>query len=545
MKFQKFIAIIVSFTLVLCLFACDGEEKETVVVPPATQQTDPSAALTDVIDITLSNEAVTCDSDAVFTANDIIYYEDGHDETYGEGEAADAHSAEEAAAHTVVHITKPGNYRLSGTLDAGQIFVDLGEDATNDPNACVALILDNVDITCTVAPAVFFYRVYECGDDENFVVDPDLTNAGAVVYLADDSVNNIKGAYVARIYEPGTTDKLHKYDAAFFSKCSMRIEGNTGYLNIEAENEGLDTELHLTVNGGNIAISSQDDGINTNVDGISVTTINGGALWILGGLGEEGDGIDSNGALVINGGNVYAMANEKTGDGGIDADLGIYLNGGLVVATGSRNDSPTSLGSQQFMELFFASNVALDSQIKLLSGESEIVSFTADRAFSSLTLSAPSMAVNTPYTLTVNGVAQTYTGNMGFVGMGRLPHGGEISLPEGELPMEGGMPDFEIPSQPQPEIEIEGIEPPTPPEGEEGEIPTPPEGEDGERPTPPEGEEGERPTPPEGEEGEIPIRPEGQMPEMPSGNMQPSGQGGTDFVISDENHSFSGVCDAN
>ena len=205
----------------------------------------------------------------------------------------------------------------------------------------------------------------------------------------------------------------------------------------------------------------------------------------------------------------------------IDADLGIYLNGGLVVASGSRNDSPTSLGSQQFMELFFQNEVPAQSEVKLLSGEQEIIAFTAERAFTSLTLSAPSMALDVPYSLTVNGVPQAYTGMMGgFDGMFQPPHGGDISLPEGSLPTEGSMPDFEIPNPPEPPMEPSGKEPPS---GEEGQKPTPPEGENGQRPTPP----------------------DGQMPEMPTGNMQPTGQGGTDFVISDENHSFSGVCDAN
>ena len=36
----------------------------------------------------------------------------------------DAHSPEEAAAHTVLHITKSGAYSLSGKLSLGQIAVD-------------------------------------------------------------------------------------------------------------------------------------------------------------------------------------------------------------------------------------------------------------------------------------------------------------------------------------------------------------------------------------------------------------------------------------
>ncbi|MBQ8039043.1 MAG: carbohydrate-binding domain-containing protein [Lachnospiraceae bacterium] len=47
----------------------------------------------------------------------------------------------------------------------------------------------------------------------------------------------------------------------------MNIEGEesgNGILNIHAENEGLGSELNLTINGGTINIDSVNDGINTN-----------------------------------------------------------------------------------------------------------------------------------------------------------------------------------------------------------------------------------------------------------------------------------------
>ena len=154
-------------------------------------------------------------------------------------------------------ILSAGTYRLTGTLSQGQIAVDLGDEAKDDPDAVVTLILDNVDVTCTVAPALIFYNVYECadGDEETASSDVDTTAAGANVIIADDSVNNFNGSYVARIYETGTTDKLHKYDGAFYSKMSMNIDGEadgTGVLNIVAENEGLGTEMHLTINSGTV-----------------------------------------------------------------------------------------------------------------------------------------------------------------------------------------------------------------------------------------------------------------------------------------------------
>ena len=108
------------------------------------------------VSLVLSDDGITVDgavvtedeSAAVYTAHDIVYYEDGQDFTYGAGSESDAHTAEEAAAHTVVHITQPGTYVLSGTLSAGQIAVDLGEDAKTDPSAVVTLYLNGVDIRC-------------------------------------------------------------------------------------------------------------------------------------------------------------------------------------------------------------------------------------------------------------------------------------------------------------------------------------------------------------------------------------------------------------
>ena len=245
---KKLLCMILALGL---LAGCTAAPAQTT----APAETIPAVSV-DSIAIRLSDEGVEFPADSgVYTANDIIYYEEGHDESYGEGEPGDAHSAEEAAAHTVVHITKPGTYTVSGKLSLGQIAVDLGENAKDDPTAAVVLILDNAEIICRVAPAVIFYNVYECGQ-------PDAA-AGASVLLADGSNNRIVGSHVAEIYKPGTDEKLHKYDGAFYSRMSMKLDG-AGKLRIEADNEGLDSEMHLTIDGGEIYIESGNDGINTN-----------------------------------------------------------------------------------------------------------------------------------------------------------------------------------------------------------------------------------------------------------------------------------------
>ncbi len=476
-------------------------------------------AFPDAVSIVLSDDGVTVDGEAastdgtaaVYTAHDIVYYEDGHDFTYGEGTAADAHTAEEAEAHTVVHITQPGTYALSGTLSAGQIAVDLGEDAEEDPEAVVTLILNGVDITCTVAPAVIFYSVYECGSDDEDAATAavDTSAAGANVLIADGTINSVTGSYVARIYDPdsvvlsedGTevtdSDKLHKYDGAFYSRMSMNVDGGeagTGVLNITADNEGLDTELHLTINGGTINITSGNDGINTNEDNVSVTTINGGSVNIqVTGETGEGDGIDSNGYLVINGGAVNAAACSSSGDAGIDASAGITINGGTVLASGNMYD-PIDGGDQTYVVFSFASRQTGGQTYTLQNADGETVgAWTPANDFTCLVVSSPDLTAG-DYTLwqgdaQLAGSASDSAGGPGGMGGGR--------------PMDGGEPPADFDPQQAPA---------------DGERPRRPEGEA------PENAGGEAPADPPERPADGETMPDGAEP--PAGGRGPGGEGG-------------------
>ena len=481
---HKALALALTAALLLSLTACVSQT-ETSPSPDVPSSAEPSTEIRDSYpdarNLVLADDTVTLDGGElssgetgdVTVSHDIVYYQNGTDDTYGEGTETDMHSAEEAAGHTVVTIRQPGTYRVSGQLSAGQLAVDLGEDARRDPQAVVTLILDGVDITCTVAPAVIFYNVYECDESwvaydeeetEDYAPSPivDTSAAGANVVLADGSVNNVSGSYVARIYKEGTTKKLHKYDGAFYSKMSMNIgsgDQDAGVLNITASNEGLDSELHLTINGGTINITAQNDGINTNEDGVSVTTVNGGTLTVNAGLGEEGDGIDSNGHIVINGGTVYTMASDHSPDGGLDADGEILLNGGTVTALGVRNDAASAESGQPYMELSFQRSLSAGSLVELTQPDgTPLFSFTLDKAAQSVILSSPAL----------DGMVQQYTGH----GSGGFPGGGRPQLPDGEPP-EGRFPDDEPPEQPDGQQRPDGkpqngdFQPPELPDGEQ------------------------------------------------------------------------------
>lgn len=455
-------------------------ENQTSEPQSAEDVSDSSENQTEECKITLSDdgilvdgEAISTDSEsAVYAGADIVYYKEGQDSTYGAGGEDDGHSEEEAAEHTVVTITKAGTYRVSGTLSKGQIAIDLGEDSRDDESAVVNLILDNADITCTVASGIVVYNAYECGSDDTEAAtkDVDTTNAGVHIILADDSENTVNGSHVAKIYKEGTTQedvdagnakKQWKFDAAIDSLVSIEFdaeEEGTGTLAVNSNNEGIETSRHLTINGGTITINSNDDAINANEDGVSVITINGGVLTCNAGGGKEGDGIDSNGWIVINDGVVVSAANATSQDSGVDSDNGIYINGGTVLASGNMYDEVSEDSEQAFVALSFADSVEAGQMFALKNADGEIVTvFSAANDFQTLVYSSSELT-DGDYTLyeisSAEGVAVSglYTevtsvsdevqlqGSKGAGGFGRMgggmgkPNGERPEMPEGEAP---------------------------------------------------------------------------------------------------------------
>lgn len=490
-------------------------------------------------EILVDGEKASTDSNsAVYTGADIIYYEDGTDESYGAGTEAEKHSAEEAAANTVVTITEPGTYEIKGTISNGQLAIDLGEDAEDDPNAVVTLVLDGVDINCSVAPAVIFYNVYECGSDdtETATSDVDTSATGANVIIADGTVNNITGSHVAKIYKDGTTDKKYKFDGAFYSKMSINIDGETlgtGRLNITADNEGLDSELHLTINGGIIHINSADDGINTNEDGVSVTTINGGYLYIFAGNGAEGDGIDSNGWIVINGGTVISLANPNSDDGGIDSDMGTYINGGTVVGAGGMYDEIENDSEQLFMFMQFAEDTD-DTIVVTDENDNPVFAYDFPYDYTYIVFSTPELAEGTYHVYMGGSIEGTeenglYTSITSYTDGTQLKHGGELK---------GGM-NGEPPARSDNNGEMAEM-PENAPNSDETQ-PTPPEKPENNN-NPNDSSNSSQTTPPEKLDGngEPKEKPEGGFGD-PMGMNNSNEEESTDFVLTTEAGSFTNV----
>ena len=503
--------------------------------------------------ILVDGETISTDSEsAVYAGADIVYYKEGQDSTYGAGDEDDGHSEEEAAEHTVVTITKAGTYRVSGTLSKGQIAIDLGEDSREDESAVVNLILDNADITCTVASGIVVYNAYECGSDDTDTAtkDVDTTNAGVHIILADDSNNTVNGSHVAKIYKEGTTQedvdagnakKQWKFDAAIDSLVSITIdaeEEGTGTLTVNSDNEGIETSLHLTINGGTITVNSNDDALNANEDGVSVITINGGVLTCNAGGGKEGDGIDSNGWIVINDGFIVSAANATSQDSGVDSDNGIYINGGTVLASGNMYDEISDESEQAFVALNFASSVEAGQMFALKNADGEIVTaFSAANDFQTLIYSSSELTdgdytlyeISSAEGMQVSGLYTEVTsvsdevqlqGSKSAGGFGRM--GGGMGKPNGERPE---MPEGEAPSMP------------------EGEAPEDLSGQEKEEMSKPDGEVPDRQhgSKPEGEAPDGQNGPDGQKGEHPDMPEDSSEQASSVFTISGISNAFSRI----
>ena len=391
-----------------------------------------------------ASDAVSVSSQSQASETVITLSEDGVD-IQGTGAAA--------LVDGTVNITAGGVYRLAGALEGGVV--------VNAPEQAVELILAGAEIHNPDGAAILFQDAGE-----------------ALVTLAAGSANALS--------DGGDSE----YDGALYSVPSLTIAGD-GALEVTGNREeGIATELHLTIDGGTISVASMDDGFNANNDGVSVITINGGDIRIDAG----GDGIDSNGSLTINGGRVLAMS--ATGDmsGGLDCDGELLINGGVVMATGASSTMPAEGSAQRSLALNLSQAQEAGTLVQILEGEELLAAFAPAREYSQVLYSAPELQEGVEYTVLTGG-----TGS-----------GEDEALAGVYEEAQGGQEQGAVTTQSVEENRGAGG-----PGGPAGERPEPPEGEPGEERPPMEGER-QPPEPPEGNgPGEA-----GEPPEAPGGSQE-------------------------
>ena len=227
----------------------------------------------------------------------------------------------------------------------------------------------------------------------------------------DDTIHS--NNYVGII--DGTLD-LASSDDGIHADARLIIDG--GKINITKSYEGLEAQK-ISINGGEVSIYSNDDGMNAGggADGSANSRAGAGAfdvnenceLIINGGeiyVNAAGDGIDSNGYIYINGGNIAVDGPTNNGNGALDSGASIMMNGGSVIALGASGMAET-LGTSSSIyniSVYFSSTQNKGTVVEIRNSAGDIVlSHTSAKTFNHLAAGTSAFQSGETYTIYING----------------------------------------------------------------------------------------------------------------------------------------------
>ncbi|GAB5614797.1 carbohydrate-binding domain-containing protein [Faecalimonas hominis] len=262
---------------------------------------------------------------------------------------------------------------------------------------------------------------------------------------ADDSIHSNANTTIS-----GGEWTIASGDDGIHGNSATTISGGT--IEITQSYEGIEG-LSIDITGGDIQLVSSDDGLNAaggndssgfeGPGGDQFAAEDGAYIHISGGklkVNASGDGIDSNGELTISGGETYVSGPTNNGNGTLDYSGTAKITGGIFVGAGS-SGMAQSFGEDSTQGVIF---VAMNSQssksaITLLDADKkEIVSWTPDKEYTSVIISAPSVKEGGQYTLTAEETTENITmdsliyGNA--QGMGQAPGNGQNDRKQGTPP---------------------------------------------------------------------------------------------------------------
>lgn len=199
-----------------------------------------------------------------------------------------------------VTIDKAGTYVLSGTLEDGQIYVNV---ASADK---VQLVLNGVNITCKDSAAIYVENADKVSltlaeGTENILTDGGdvtTTDADGCVFSKDDlSINGLGTLKVNGTVSNGID-------------CNNDIKIVSGTIIVDAVNNGIKAKQSIAIKDGNITVSAEDA-----VKAKSNSDETVGSFYMEGGtmkINATDDGISATVSIKITGGNISVSAEGKT-----------------------------------------------------------------------------------------------------------------------------------------------------------------------------------------------------------------------------------------
>lgn len=426
----------------------------------------------DAVSITLKQDGTEASSDAVkVEGNTVTISEEG---TYLlSGTLTDGMIIVDAGKTEKVQLVLKGAKIHSDTSaaiyvrQADKVFLTLAENSENvlssgetytaiDENNIDAVIFSKDDLTLNGSGTLSVTAAVGHGivskDDLKFTGG--IYNITAVKHgaVANDSIRIADGTFQIQteekdglhsegyIYLHGGTFEVAAADDGMHADGDFLIDG--GSLQITKSYEGLEGKT-ITIAGGEISLTSSDDGLNA-AGGNDQSGVNGTDDWrggwsesdedamitIAGGVlhvDAEGDGIDSNGYIYMTGGAAYVAGPTSRGNGAMDSGIEGVINGGIVIAAGT-DDMAENFGenSTQGSILVSCGEQEAGSEIALLDSDGKnLLSWTAEKSYSSVVISTPDIVKGQTYTVKTGDASEEVTMDNIIYGEGsNFGHGG-------------------------------------------------------------------------------------------------------------------------
>lgn len=126
--------------------------------------------------------------------------------------------------------------------------------------------------------------------------------------------------------------------------------------------------------------------------------ISGGILRV----NAEGDGLDSNGHLLVSGGETYVEGASNSGNAALDYGIDAVINGGTVVAIG-QGGMAQNFGSDSTQGAILINteqiNAAGSDAVLLDKDGNKLIAWTAKKSYNSIVISCPDIKDGETYTI--------------------------------------------------------------------------------------------------------------------------------------------------
>lgn len=271
-----------------------------------------------------------------------------------------------------------------------------------------------------------------------------VINGGSITIDAtDDALHSATSVMITN----GTL-LLASGDDGIHSDDLVAISG--GEITISQSYEGIEGGS-IAVSGGIIDLTASDDGFNAaggadnsgsngprgndmfSADSSKSLVISGGTITV----NAEGDGLDSNGTLAISGGTIYVSGPTSSRDGALDRNSTMAISGGVVVAAGSAGMAQTfdQSSAQVSLSYTFTTVQQAGTTITLKDASGNVIaSYTPDKQFQNVIISAPGLSSGQAYSLYSGSTlveSITLTGTVTSIGSGNASGGFGGQRPSG------------------------------------------------------------------------------------------------------------------